>query len=357
MAEVLPLHCVGLGMDGLQFDHGPLELDATFALRHLNCVISHGLGLEDNKCIGAVLHALEYAQDLLLTCRFIWLVFLSEDFLFQLEALFPHGTHLWHVLCLCAPHLISPGGDLGILFLVPQVTLKSLHHCLFILTVVPSDGNSDDLLVSVVRDCPLEGLLQFGRPFKRGEAADHGNKVFHGLVTVINVLEEAELSHAVGEAGSECAHVHPVQETDLSPHQPLLSLVTPSNQDAVLAGCSEFACAQNKEVTVNGEPKDHPTKRHEQCPNDDSHLEVEVQNHAGARNLCSEQVCGERPRLPRLTGSLGLVQLLAFAEVLCPRQTDQVGDRADADIYNPDYKQQDNDEQHAGDATQGYHIT
>jgi hypothetical protein len=114
-------------------------------------------------------------------------------------------------------------------------------------------------------------------------------------------LIQAKLPDAEAQESHKREHIDDCQEKHLCPHQPLLSFVTPSDKNAIVARRSEFPGAENEELVVD-QSKAHPNHRNTERPKDEEHLEVKVQTHAWSANVLAgvASVGGERPQFSRL---------------------------------------------------------
>mmetsp|Transcript_6233 Transcript_6233/g.16673 ORF Transcript_6233/g.16673 Transcript_6233/m.16673 type:complete len:326 (+) Transcript_6233:1409-2386(+) len=325
MAEVLPHDGVGLAAQALERDRRSFEREAPALLALLHRCVAHGLGLEHNKRIAAALHLAEGIHEFVLAGLLGWLLRLAEDLLLNLEALAPQLRHLDHELlgrCCVRRSRLQPLSH-GLL-LTPELTLESTLHELTLITVVPGHGDPDDLLAGRVGHCLLHRLLHERRTIKRRKPCGHSREVLHGLVLVVNDLEDPKLPDAVQQADGEGDDVHQVEETDLGPHQPLLCLVAPSDQDAIRAWRPEGPRSKDEQITVDDRGHKDPREGDGHSPGDDPSLEVEVQDHPRASDLRPAEVRGKRPKLPGAALLLGHAELLALAEKLTGKHTGRV---------------------------------
>mmetsp|Transcript_28066 Transcript_28066/g.60946 ORF Transcript_28066/g.60946 Transcript_28066/m.60946 type:complete len:226 (+) Transcript_28066:358-1035(+) len=209
----------------------------------------------------------------------------AEDGLLQLEEELSHDVHLGrrsdrrHSLLL-------------LLFDCLDVLFDSLHHLLFVCLEVPSNRDPHHRHVGVGFDGGLQFLLNIFRSFDCWKADDHSDEILHRFVLEVHILESAKLVDSVTEAEQEAADVDDPEEGHLGPHQSLLSLVAPSDQDAVRSWSAEFASSECPQVLVHEGRKANPDHSNEDRPDHEEHLEVEVQRHARTCNLFSHQIRG-----------------------------------------------------------------
>mmetsp|Transcript_16201 Transcript_16201/g.44798 ORF Transcript_16201/g.44798 Transcript_16201/m.44798 type:complete len:337 (+) Transcript_16201:507-1517(+) len=333
MPEASPLDCVRLRVQLLHDDaRGALEGEA--CLQGLHGLLLGLLRLEDREGPRARVQRL---QELLDGRARVLLGPLGHGFgrpeaqqtLLQLVEAAPQATHLGLVQDL---GLIRPGEVEALL----QVFIEGLLDGLLVLLPVPSDGHADEALTSELLDVSLQILLHVFRALDRGQAHDHRHEVLHGLVLVVHFLESPQLINAVGHAHQEAAEVDNPQECNLRPHQSLLPLVAPHDQDAVFAGDAELACAEPPEVRVDELCEAHPGDCHEHGPDHEEDLEVEVQHHARARDLLFEQVRGEGEHLTHTIIILLHLQLRLLPGPQSVMQSSLVHRRPEAPLEEPD---------------------
>ena len=79
--------------------------------------------------------------------------------------------------------------------------------------------------------------------------------------------------------------------SDLCPHEPLLCFIAPGNENAIVARSAKLPGAKNEELIVD-ERERHPDQRHENGPEDEECLEVEVECHTCF--VTSQGTCGPK---------------------------------------------------------------
>mmetsp|Transcript_60 Transcript_60/g.176 ORF Transcript_60/g.176 Transcript_60/m.176 type:complete len:319 (-) Transcript_60:205-1161(-) len=295
MPEASPLDCVRLRVQLLHDDaRGALEGEA--CMQGLHGLLLGLLRLEDHEGPRARVQRLQELLDgracvLLGPLRHGFGRPEAQQTLLQLVEAAPQAAHLGLVQDL---GLIRPGEVEALL----EVVIEGLLDGLLVLLPVPSDGHADEALTSELLDVSLQVLLHVFRALDRGQAHDHRHEVLHGLVVVIDGLEATQLIDAVAKAHQKAADVDNPQEHDLGPHQGLLSLVTPRDQDAIRPGRAELSRAKDPQLGVDELREAHPHECNEDGPNHHEGLEVEMQRHAGAGHRFAHQVRGEGELFP-----------------------------------------------------------
>mmetsp|Transcript_132171 Transcript_132171/g.368438 ORF Transcript_132171/g.368438 Transcript_132171/m.368438 type:complete len:227 (+) Transcript_132171:1619-2299(+) len=154
-----------------------------------------------------------------------------------------------------------------------------------------------------------------------------------GVLTM--VLVKAPLPDAKDDGPDEAEGVFEGEVAHLRVHQPMLRLMAPFDDDALLARRLRGFRAQDQQVPVNGRGEDEPPQGHDQRPDDDRRLEVEEQDHRGPRHVRGAEVRVQRPELPLRPLLRWPVKLGAGADVQAVLQPGGVGDVAPDEVHNP----------------------
>mmetsp|Transcript_71106 Transcript_71106/g.186469 ORF Transcript_71106/g.186469 Transcript_71106/m.186469 type:complete len:959 (+) Transcript_71106:213-3089(+) len=337
VAEVHPLNGVGLGVQ-LDELHGlALDLQGVGAQR-FDDLVAEGLRVEDDERVPAGVDLRQHRGQVRLLL--LGLLVAGEHRLLLLEQ--PKAMAAVDLLARRQGRLLPVE--------VVQVLVEGLLDQLLLLLVVPSNGDTHNLRdgnAALGGDGLLEVLLEVLTAADGGHSLDHGDVVLHGLVLEVNGLERPELAHAVEEVHYPAADVDDDEEQHLGPHEPLLGLVAPGDEDAVLAGRAEATGAEDQEGPVDAEDHAQPARADEAGPDDEPRLEVEVQDHARAGDHRAAEVRAEGPELAPALLVWGLPELLPLAELHGLIEALLVRGRADRHVEDPD---QDGDHDAGDDA-------
>jgi hypothetical protein len=91
----------------------------------------------------------------------------------------------------------------------------------------------------------------------------------------------------------KCENVSDDQEVDLGPHELMLRVPTPLDEDAILARSAKLACSKDVQLIV-AKAEAPPNASNCDCPNNKEDLESEMQNHTRPCYISHTQVGGER---------------------------------------------------------------
>mmetsp|Transcript_73439 Transcript_73439/g.172230 ORF Transcript_73439/g.172230 Transcript_73439/m.172230 type:complete len:404 (+) Transcript_73439:1893-3104(+) len=233
--------------------------------------------------------------------------------------------------------LLTRGSRVKSLLLLDEFALNEFHELILMLLKVPAYGDAHDLLPRSVLDPLLKLLLHWLCAIHQRQVAHSGSVVLVGGVLHVHLLENAQLTDTKGQTAQEGEDVSAHHKVDLRPHQALLCLEAPGNENAVLSRRLSPSSSEDQQSIVHRKCKNQPSQADCKRPHDEEELEIEVELHSNAGHRRLQEVGVQRVKVPSFVGAelLGHSHLGTRARIKCALEPLSVDNGTSSNVDNP----------------------